>query len=290
MVLVGQDKAVAAHAQTYITACLPGIYLSGLNDLQSAFLNIMGKSHVPMLCQSTAILFHWVLCYIFVVELGLEVQGIGLATSLSNLVPQVLMLAFVSRDTDLEEARQTPDRRTFSGLGQYMSIGLAAVTMVCLEWWSFEMLVLISGYISVTAQAAHVILITILASITTVGRGLNSAATAVIGKHIGAQNEALAVQYFRVLSALTTITALLFVFLLWTQGDYFFSFFTQEEEVLQQCRKVLGLLTICVVPDIFQLAMQGVGNAIAAQNKIAALNFVAYWVLELPLAAFLIYN
>jgi hypothetical protein len=53
----------------------------------------------------------------------------------------------------------TPDFGTTSwvGIQEYMTIGLPNMLTMNLEWFSFEFTILVSGYIGVIPQGAHVV-------------------------------------------------------------------------------------------------------------------------------------
>ena len=50
LVWSGQNPVVCKHAHDYVIAFLPGLILSGLNDSQRRFLNMIGKTTVPLVC------------------------------------------------------------------------------------------------------------------------------------------------------------------------------------------------------------------------------------------------
>ena len=53
----------------------------------------------------------------------------------------------------------SPDFETISwvGIKEYMTIGLPNMLTMNLEWFSFEFTILVSGYIGVIPQGAHVV-------------------------------------------------------------------------------------------------------------------------------------
>jgi Na+-driven multidrug efflux pump len=57
--------------------------------------------------------------------------------------------------------------------------------MVCLEWWSFEALALISGYISVDSTASMVIVLNANFILLSFPTGLQAATSAYVGRAIG---------------------------------------------------------------------------------------------------------
>ena len=48
---------------------------------------------------------------------------------------------------------------SFRDLGSYLRVGIPSLVMLCLEWWSFEVLAFMAGYISLEATAAHVVVL-----------------------------------------------------------------------------------------------------------------------------------
>ncbi len=57
--------------------------------------------------------------------------------------------------------------------------------MLCLEWWSFEVLAFMAGYISVEATAAHVVVLNTHVVIIMVPLGAQVAATVLVGQARG---------------------------------------------------------------------------------------------------------
>jgi Na+-driven multidrug efflux pump len=66
-----------------------------------------------------------------------------------------------------------------------MSLGLPSISMLCLEWWSFELMILYSAYISLQATAAQILLFNTLVICFMPAMGLQYAATTVIARSIG---------------------------------------------------------------------------------------------------------
>lgn len=108
-----------------------------------------------------------------------------------------------------------PDKETFTGISQYLSYGIPSASMLCLEWWAFEVMTLIAGYIGVEYQASHIVLMNIIAFLFMFALGLQTAGIATIGNRIGANEVDKARQYFSVLKHLSFIfiLSLLIIFM-----------------------------------------------------------------------------
>ena len=88
------------------------------------------------------------------VKMDLGIQGIGIACSLSNLLIYVGNLIYPAFITEISDAVFLPNRHSFRGFRQYFEIGIPSCLILCLEWWAFEAMTLISGYLGVDSQAA----------------------------------------------------------------------------------------------------------------------------------------
>ena len=81
--------------------------------------------------------------------------------------------------------------------------------MLLAEGWAFNVMGVLSGLISVNDQAANTILLMLIAIMFMVPMGIQSAACAIIGEQIGANNVPLAKDYFWLMQKLTFILLLI---------------------------------------------------------------------------------
>jgi MATE family multidrug resistance protein len=139
-----------------------------------------------MIVSLTFTFAHYFWCYLFTNYWSFGVQGVGLAFSIADFCIftslQVLTPLFHS---DVKEAWFLPDYSALHGLYEYVKLGIPSILMLCLEYWSFELMTLFAGYISVNATAAHTIALNLAFLLFMFPLGFNYAATALIGKSIG---------------------------------------------------------------------------------------------------------
>ena len=81
---------------------------------------------------------------------------------------------------------------SFSGWDEYFKLSVPATVMLCAEWWSFEIMVFLSGKMGVNEQAAVVISLSINTLVFMIPMGMQEAFCALIGNEIGANNPKLA--------------------------------------------------------------------------------------------------
>lgn len=107
----------------------------------------MGYQNIPMVIQLLMTICHFFICYLLIGPMG--VYGPALASTISNLNIFLLMAAYTSRIKDpyIIEAWNVTTKSSISlhGLYDFMKVGLPSVGMICLEWWSFELMAFIAA-------------------------------------------------------------------------------------------------------------------------------------------------
>jgi len=196
LVALGQDPTVARYAAEYNTAAAPFLffwfYSSGLRRFLSAFLLPSVSLHVS----AVVAVLHVLWCTIFVAYLGMGNRGLGLANGVSWLLRAVLLAAYMWRVAPgfgLDRWRVLGvHSEAFQGWGRYMKAALPALVAVCSEWWFWEICALIVGCLGSEALAAHVTANNIMTLVYMFPLGVSSAAAALCGNAVGAQNASLA--------------------------------------------------------------------------------------------------
>lgn len=102
---------------------------------------------------------HIAWCVLLTSYWKLDVVGVSLATLITYFLNFALITAYSKYDRDVRKSFFFFTKESFEELGDYLRIGVPSCCMLCLEWWSFEVLALMAGYISVDATGAHVIVL-----------------------------------------------------------------------------------------------------------------------------------
>jgi MATE family multidrug resistance protein len=99
---------------------------------------------------------------LLVVHLKLDIRGIGLAVLITELIVFGLLLGFTHYQKDIQDALIMPDSRVFDDLRTFFSIAFPSYVMLALDWWVWELMILISGYLGVQEQAATIIIMNVV--------------------------------------------------------------------------------------------------------------------------------
>lgn len=155
--------------------------------------------------------------------------------------------------------------------------------MLAMNWFTWELMVIISGYIGVNEQAATVIVMNLVGLLYAFGSGFDGAACALIGQQIGKGNLLKAKQYFQTL-CITTITLLIqYTLFFFTMRHTILSVFTRDEELIKLASNVTWIICLSNLPDSFKGMMQGVIRALGIQKRAFYINIMGHGILNLSL-------
>ena len=125
--------------------------------------------------------FHGLWLYLFIIKFDMEIAGLAYANILSTSIIFALLMWFTYSQKELREAWMLPDRRIFNGLGEYVALAIPMTIMICLDWWVWEFMILLSGYLGVIEQASQIIIMHLVALAYMVSIGFESSSCALVG-------------------------------------------------------------------------------------------------------------
>ena len=134
-------------------------------------------------------MFHPLWCKLLVTKdyANLGIVGVGIAGIITDFSVLMYNMLYSYCDSRVRPAVFLPDKQSFDweGLKDYFRIGLPSSMLIVLDCYAGTMVTFISGYISLKAQSAQVILGSIMVFLYMVGRGLEQASCAIVGQHLG---------------------------------------------------------------------------------------------------------
>ena len=134
--------------------------------------------------------------------------------------------------------------------------------MIFLDWWVWELMILLSGYLSVPEQAAQIVLMNIKSFLYMFGLGMEQAACAILGQQIGKGNNIKASKlYFYHMKEVSLFILILNSLLMYLFQEEILKNFTQNLEILVEARKVYWLICVTVVFEGFNCMLRGVIKA-----------------------------
>ncbi|GMH20312.1 hypothetical protein Nepgr_022153 [Nepenthes gracilis] len=289
LTFIGQDPLISHEAGKFITYLLPALYAyAALQPLVRYFQS--QSLIIPMLLCSWVILcLHVPLCWVLVFKSGLENLGAAVAIDIS-LWLNVIFLALVMKfSTVCAKTRSTLSMEVLLGIGEFFRFAVPSAAMICLEWWSFELMILLSGLLPNPELETSVlsICLTTIATLYAIPYGVGAAGSTRVSNELGAGNpeEARTATYAVLLIAITEATIVsTTLFIARRVLGYSFS---NEKEVVDYVTNMAPLVCISIILDSIYGVLSGVARGCGWQHVGAVVNLGAFYLFGIPIAAVL---
>ncbi|XP_020099322.1 protein DETOXIFICATION 14-like [Ananas comosus] len=289
LTLLGQDPVISSEAQKYAMWMIPGLFAyAGIQPLMK-FLQSQSLI-LPLFLTSLATLcFHVPLCWVMVFKLGLGNVGASLAISISDWLSVLLLILYVRFSPSCEETRAPLSWEAFRGINEFLRFAVPSALMMCLEWWSFELLILLSGLLPNPELEASVlsICLTCLTTLFTIPMGIGAAASIRVSNELGAGNPERARSVAGVtvfVGLIESVAASVILLALRRTLGYAYS---SEEEVINYVTSMVPLACISVITDGLQGVLSGICRGCGWQHLGAYINLGAFYLFGIPAAVLL---
>ncbi|WVZ90867.1 hypothetical protein U9M48_037126 [Paspalum notatum var. saurae] len=284
--LIGQDPQIASEAGKYALWLIPGLFAFSVAQCLSKFLQSQSLIFPLVLSSLTTLTLFIPLCWFMVYKVGMGNAGAALAVSICDWVEIMVLGLYIKLSPSCEKTRAPFTREAFRGIGSFMRLAVPSALMICIEWWSYELLVLLSGILPNPALETSVLSIcmsTILL-VYNIPYGIGAAASVRVSNELGAGNPDGA--RLVVVVALSTIicSAVLVSVTLLSLRHFIGIAFSNEEEVVDYVTRMVPLLSISVLNDNLQGVLSGISRGCGWQNLGAYVNLGAFYLVGIPVA------
>jgi Na+-driven multidrug efflux pump len=175
-------------------------------------------------------------------------------------------------------------RQAFKELWPYLRLALPGAAHICLEWWGFEVLMLLTGRLGATVSAAQTVVFNTISLLFMIPLAISVAVTTRAGQALGAGDEVLA----KLTSKLSLIMVAgvqscigLTLIALRHKWGYIFS---NSEAVVGEVATVLPVCGCYAVLDAICGVSAGILRACGKQMVGAVTNIIAYWAIGIPIS------
>ncbi|XP_010496890.1 PREDICTED: protein DETOXIFICATION 12-like [Camelina sativa] len=287
LVFLGQDPAIAHEAGRYAAWLIPGLFAySALQPLTRFFQN---QSLISPLLITSCVVFciHVPFCWLLVYKSGLGNLGGALAISLSNWLYVFILLSFMFFSSACSETRAPLSMEIFDGIGEFFKYALPSAAMICLEWWSYELIILFSGLLP-NPQLETSVLSVCLQTVSTmysIPLAIAAAASTRISNELGAGNSRGAQIVVYAAMSLAVVEALIVSTSLLVGRNLFGHIFSSDKETIAYVAKMAPLVSISLIMDALQGVLSGIARGCGWQHIGAYVNLGAFYLWGTPMAA-----
>ncbi|PIA63663.1 hypothetical protein AQUCO_00201184v1 [Aquilegia coerulea] len=188
--LLGQDPQISFEAGKYGIWLIPALFAYAI--LQPLVRYLQSQSLIlPMLLSSFAALcIHIPLCWVLVYKSGLRAVGAALAIGISYWLNVIFLAVYITYSPSCEKTRVPLSKEALTGISMFLRLAIPSTLMICLEWWSYELLILLSGRLPNPQLETSVlsVCLTTISVLYTIPFGLGAAASTRVSNELGAGN------------------------------------------------------------------------------------------------------
>ncbi|KAI8466628.1 MAG: mate-domain-containing protein [Monoraphidium minutum] len=293
LLMTGQQEDIADIAARYLRILTPSLFIAAASDTCRRYLTAQ-RVVVPGMAASIATtclspLYNW----LFIYRLGWRTDGAAAAVLCCNATNAVLINGYrlwrdaaAARRGDASAAWGGFDLRSaLSGWGAYLSLGLPAAAMICLEWWVWEIFVVTAGLLPNAGVSVGVMGICLTANsiFYMMPSSLGSATSTRVANFLGAGDAAAARRAFRVAASAAALAGSGGAVSTYLLRRPLVGLFTKEPGTVALALAVMPVMALSLLGDSCVAVLGCVLRAAGRQGMGAALNIFGYWVIGLPL-------
>ncbi|PWA90668.1 MATE efflux family protein [Artemisia annua] len=270
LILLGQDPLISAEARKYSVWLIPALFPYSILQLITRYL--LSQSLVlPMLWSSVvALVIHVPMCWSLVFRFGFGAAGAALAIGISYTLNVIFLGIYMYQSKACEKTRITSTRDVFTSIKEFFRFAIPSAVMICLEWWSYEIVVLLSGLLPNPQLETSVL------SICTR-----------VSNELGAGNPQAAKMALLAASTLGAVEVIIAITTLLCSRSVLGYAFGNDEELVDNVKDITLLLCFTMFSDTIQAILQGVARGTGWQHIGAYINLGSYYLAGIPMALIL---
>ncbi|KAG5039685.1 hypothetical protein JHK82_011834 [Glycine max] len=292
LLLCGQEEDIANEAELYILYSLPDLVLQSLLHPLRIYLRSQSITLPLTCCAAVSILLHVPINYLFVSILKLGIKGVALSAVVTNLNLVWLLIVYVVVSGTHKKTWPGISRECFQGWNSWktlMNLAIPSCVSVCLEWWWYEIMILLCGLlVNPHASVASMgVLIQTTALIYIFPSSLSFGVSTRVGNELGAGNPRrakLAAMVGLCFSFVFGLSALAFAV---SVRNVWASMFTLDGQIIALTSAVLPIIGLCELGNCPQTTVCGVLRGTARPKLGANINLGCFYLVGMPVAVWL---
>ncbi|KAL5544900.1 hypothetical protein UlMin_008684 [Ulmus minor] len=282
----GQDPDIAAEAGRYARFMIPSLFAYGLLQCLVKFLQTQSIVFPMVLFSGITTLLHILVCWVLVFKSGLGNRGAALANSISYWINVLFFALYVKFSTSCAKTWTGFSKEALHNIPTFLTLAIPSAVMVCLEMWSFEMMVLLSGLLPNPELETSVLSITLNTSATVwmIPFGLSCAVSTRVSNELGAGRPEAARLAVRVVLVVAITVGLLVGLVLVLIRNIWGYAYSNEVEVVKYVAIMMPILAVSNFLDGLQCVLSGTARGCGWQKIGAYVNLGSYYLVGIPLA------
>ncbi|QHO03516.1 Protein DETOXIFICATION [Arachis hypogaea] len=265
---LGQDPQISSEAGQYAKFMIPSLFAYGLLQCLNRFLQTQSLVFPMLFSSGVTTLLHILICWIMVFKSGLGNKGAAIANAISYWLNAFILMLYVKFSPSCLKTWTGFSREAFHNIPSFMRLAIPSAVMVCLESWSFEMMVLLSGLLPNPKLETSVLSICLNTSTTvwTIPFGLSGAVSTRVSNELGAGHPRSARLAVYFVFAMAMVEGIFVGAMMILKRDIWGYAYSNEEEVVTYVATMLPILATSIFLDSLQCVLSGTARGCGWQK------------------------
>ncbi|KAG8096908.1 hypothetical protein GUJ93_ZPchr0013g37584 [Zizania palustris] len=289
---LGQDEGVADAAQTFAAYASADLAVLAVLHPLRVYLRSQNLTLPITACSLFSVLLHGPINYLLVVRLKMGVAGVALAVALTDLNLLLALLCFLAISGAHRDSWVGPTSDCFRGWPGLLRLSVPTATAVCLEWWWYELMIVLSGLLAnpraTVASMGILIQATSLVYVfpSSLGQGASTRVSHQLGagRSAGARHAAGAALSIGLIVGAAAATFMVSVRNRWGR------MFTSDTDILRLTAVALPIAGLCELGNCPQTAGCGVLRGSARPASGARINLASFYLVGMPVGVVLAFG
>ncbi|KAI3519510.1 hypothetical protein L1887_08689 [Cichorium endivia] len=289
LLLCGQDEEIATQAQTYLIFSLPDLLAQSLLHPLRIYLRSQSITLPLTFCASLSIVLHIPINYYLVNILNLGIKGVAISSVLTNFNLVASLVVYILISGVYKKTWGGISRECLKGWKSLLNLAVPSCISVCLEWWWYEIMILLCGLlVNPRATVASMgILIQTTALIYIFPSSLSFSVSTRVGNELGAGRPGKAKMAALVGLSCSFFLGFSALFFAASVRNLWATMFTQDKEIIALTSLVLPIIGLCELGNCPQTTGCGVLRGTARPKIGANINLGCFYLVGMPVAVVL---
>lgn len=286
LLMCGQDEAIATQAESYLVYSIPDLLAQSILHPLRIYLRSQSITLPLTLCAIFSVLLHVPINYLLVSHFNLGIKGVALGGVWTNFNLVACLILYIVFSGTHKKTWGGFSFECFTQWRSLLNLAIPSCISVCLEWWWYEIMILLCGLLlnPKSTVASMGILIQTTSLLYIFPSSISFSVSTRVGNKLGAQESSKAK-----LSAIVGLTcsfvlglsALAFSVMV---RNVWASMFTGDKEIITLTSMVLPIIGLCELGNCPQTTGCGVLRGTARPKVGANINLGCFYLVGMPVA------
>ncbi|KAI3462573.1 hypothetical protein Pfo_019236 [Paulownia fortunei] len=289
LLLMRQDPSVSLEAQKYSLRLIPALFGAAISKPLIRYLQTQSLVFPMVLSSFVVLCCHVPMSWALIYKLHQGSTGAAIAICVSNWLYVLVLAFYIKFSSSCKESRLTFSVDAFHAMEQFFRLAIPSAVMVCLKWWSLEVLVLLSGLLPNPKLETSVLSICLTISTLhfTIPYGLGAAASTRVSNELGAGNPHKARVVVWAVMFLAVKETIIVSIVLFCCRHILGRAYSNEKQVVNYIAVMTPLICLSTITDSLQAVISGIARGSGWQHLGAYVNLGAFYLVGIPVAVVL---